>query len=76
MYLPDPKDGKPSVSLTMLGISFVTVLGFSISSVLEYTKEPGPLMELFYATAALYFGRRVSIGGKLFSGKEKGTQSE
>jgi hypothetical protein len=75
MYLPDPKDGKPSVSLTMLAISFVAVLGFSIASVLEYSKEPGPLMELFYATAALYFSRRVQIGAKTFSSKKE-TDSE
>lgn len=75
MYLPDPKDGKPSVSLTMLAVTFVTVLGFSIASVLEYAKEPGPLMELFYAAAALYFSRRVQIGSKTFSStKEKDSE--
>lgn len=74
MYITDPKDGKPSVSLTMLAVSFFTVLGFSISSVLDYSKEPGPLMELFYATAALYFSRRVTIGSKSFS--SKGNESE
>ena len=70
MYLKDPKDDSPSVSLTFLVISFVLVTGCSISTILGYTKDTEPLMQLFYATAALYFGRRVSFGSKTFSGKE------
>jgi hypothetical protein len=70
-YLEDPKDKKPSVSLTMMLLSFLILLGFCISSTLGYTKDPDALKELFYACAALYFGRRVSINNKSFSGKEK-----
>lgn len=71
MFIKDPKTGEPSVSLTFLMISFLLAAGFSIASVLDQSKNPGPLMELFYACAALYFGRRVNIGGKNFSGKEE-----
>lgn len=70
MYLKDPSTGLPSVSLTFLMISFLLAAGFSIASVLDQSKNPGPLMELFYACAALYFGRKMNIGGKNFSGKE------
>lgn len=75
MYLKDPTTGLPSVSLTFLVISFVLLVGFSTANVLEYAKDPGPFLELFYACAALYFGRRVSIGNKSFSINNKDTQS-
>lgn len=75
LYLVDPTNGQKSVSLTIMMVSFVTLLGFAIASVLEYVKNVDPLLDIFYACAALYFGRRVSINGKLFSGKE-GSKSE
>lgn len=71
MYLNDPSTNKPSVSLTFLVTAFVLVIGFSVGSVLEYSKSPEPLMDLFYACAALYFGRRVNIGNKTFSSKDE-----
>lgn len=71
-YFNDPKTKEPSVSLSFVLIAFIVVLFGSVANVLGYVeKEPGPLMELFYATAALYFGRRVSMNNKIFSGKEK-----
>lgn len=70
MYLKDPKDGKESVTLTFLVTSFILISGFSVACVLGQVKTVEPLMDLFYATAALYFGRRVTIGSKTFSGKE------
>lgn len=45
-------------------------------SVLDQAKNPEPLMQLFYACAALYFGRRVSIGSKTFSKDDKEDKSE
>jgi len=60
-YAIDPKDGKESVSLTLLWITFILILGFSIASNLEYVQEPTVLKELFYSCLALYFGRRVSF---------------
>jgi len=77
MYLKDPTTGISSVSLTFLVASFVLLVGFSTSSVLDYSKDPGPFLELFYACAALYFGRRVTIGTKSFSvNNTKETPSE
>ena len=67
MYLKDPTTNKPSVSLTFLVSSFLLVVGFSIASMFDYGNAPEPLMDLFYACAALYFGRRVNIGAKSFS---------
>lgn len=71
MYLIDPKDGKQSVTLTFMVVTFILVTGFSIAVALEQTKGIGPLMDLFYACSALYFGRRVTINNKTFSGKEE-----
>lgn len=73
MYLTDPKDGKKSVTLTFLVVSFVIFLGFACAGSLEYVKNVNSLSELFYACAALYFGRRVKVGTKSFemSGEEK-----
>jgi len=71
MYLKDPVTKEYSVSLTFLVISFALVIGFSIASVLDYSKTPEPLVDLFYACAALYFGRRISVNNKIFSGKEE-----
>lgn len=69
-YLKDPKDGKQSVTLTFLVLAFLLVSGFSVSKVLGHSGDPDPLMQLFYACAALYFGRRVTLGNKTF-GKDE-----
>ena len=70
MYLKDPKDGTPSVSLTFLVLSFILAAGFSVAAALDQTKDPEQLMQLFYACSALYFGRRVNIGNKTYSSEE------
>lgn len=66
MYLTDPKDGKKSVTLTFLVITFILFAGFAGAGALGYTKDVNSLSELFYACAALYFGRRVKVGTKTF----------
>ena len=66
-YFVDPKNDLQSVSLTLLMVSFLLLTVLSVLNALEYVKDVGPMQELFYATAALYFGRRVNINGKAFS---------
>ena len=73
MYLKDPKDGKKSVTLTFLLISFFLFSGFASAGALGYVKDVNALSELFYASAALYFGRRVRVGNKIF---ETGNNNE
>lgn len=58
MWLLDPKTSKRSVSLTMLTVSFVSIIGCAFAHVLGKLDSTGPLLELFYACSALYFGRR------------------
>lgn len=66
-WVADPKDGKPSVSLTILAVSFGLLVVAGGLEVFEVTKSTGPFMELTLSSIALYFGRRFSFGGKSFS---------
>lgn len=70
-YLVDPKTKKQSVSLTLMMISFVLLVILSTLKALEHVSSVGAFQELFYATAALYFGRRVNINNKLFSSEKE-----
>lgn len=74
MYLVDPKTNKKSVSLTFLVITFLLYTGFSVGKALEYVNQIGSLAELFYACAALYFGRRVKVGTKAFEMSQEGSK--
>ena len=75
MYLVDPKDGKQSITLTFLVVSFVLFAGFSGAEALGHAENAGSFAELFYACAALYFGRRVKVGSKAFSVSSEGQDS-
>lgn len=70
-YFIDPKNKKPSVSLTLMLVSFILLVILSTLKALEHVNSVGAFQELFYATAALYFGRRVQVGNKLFSSEEE-----
>lgn len=72
MYLTDPKTNKKSVSLTFLVITFILYTAFSVAKAFEVVNTIGSLAELFYASAALYFGRRVKVGGKAFEVTQEG----
>jgi hypothetical protein len=57
-FIIDPRTKEPSVSLSMLVISFLGVLiasGLEMSGKVENTSI---LMEAFYASAGLYWGRK------------------
>ena len=45
-------------------ISFLAVVIASGAMVLGKVDSTGPLLELFYATAGLYFGRRLKLKGR------------
>ena len=69
-YFVDPKNNLPSVSLTLMLVSFILLVVLSTLKALEHVNSVGAFQELFYATAALYFGRRVQVNNKLFSSGE------
>jgi hypothetical protein len=58
IWVVDPKDGKPSVSLTLVVISFL-ICGVSIAlEITDVTKETSMSFELFGAACGLYWGRK------------------
>jgi hypothetical protein len=67
MYLIDPKNNLKSVTLTFLVISYALLVAASVLQAGEFIKSVGYLPELFYSCSALYFGRRVQVGSKIFS---------
>lgn len=67
LYCPDPKDGKPSVSLTVLWLSIAYLLTLGVLQAMGKVNDTGVAMEFFGISSALYFGRRVSFGGKDYS---------
>lgn len=76
MKLPvfkDPKDGGPSVSLTILVVSFICVLVAGTLHMFDKVSSTSLFSEVFYSAAALYFGRRIGIGGKVFSSEKAET---
>lgn len=64
-WIKDPKDNKPSVSLTLLMVGFITVLVkliFAGMSYKEFTFGPFSASDFGLAIsplAALYWGRRL-----------------
>lgn len=73
MYLKDPGTDLPSVSLTITVATYLPLLGLAIKVATEGNLDP--LTNLFYATAALYFGRRINYGKKTIS-EDKEKKSE
>lgn len=70
MKLPvfeDPKSKEPSVSLTILVVSFLGMLAVGGLHVADKISTVSLFPELFYSAVALYFSRRLNIGGKLFT---------
>lgn len=61
LWLKDPKDSKPSVSLTLMVISFVALLAASTFHLAKLTENTSSLTELFMTTCGLYFGRRIQL---------------
>ena len=73
MYLKDPTNSQPSVSLTITIATYLPLLALAIKTAVEGNMDP--LTNLFFATAALYFGRRINYGKKTLS-EDKEKKSE
>jgi hypothetical protein len=63
-WLNNPSDGKPSVSLSLMVISFAVAMIISILQVFKQVENGGMCLEIFYATSALYFGNKFTARGK------------
>lgn len=72
MYLIDPKTNKPSVTLTLMLISFGLLTVGSIAMILGKVDSIGALLEVYIANATLYFGRRFTVKTKSLEIKQEG----
>jgi hypothetical protein len=68
-YLRDPLKGTPSVSLTMLFISFHIYILSMVNKWAGWFENVDGAFELLVLTASLYFGR--SFSGKHTTSKEE-----
>lgn len=64
IWINSPTDGKPSVSLSLMIISFAVAMVISILQVFKAVESGGMCLEIFYATSALYFGNKFTARGK------------
>ncbi len=66
-WVKDPVGKLPSVSLTLVMVTFVGVLVAGALEMAGVVKSTSLFGEIFYSSIALYFGRRMTIGNKNFS---------
>lgn len=62
LWITDPKTKEPSVSLSLLIVTFVGTLvaaGLQMAGKIESTSI---MTEMFYGNVALYFGRKFTVG--------------
>lgn len=71
IWLRDPSNNQPSVTLSLLIVSFVAALGASALHAAGQLQSTSSFVEILYSMSAIYLGRRISIGGKNFSGNEE-----
>jgi len=64
MWLTDPITNKKSVSLTLLTVTSICFIIFCGLDAFGKVKSISSFNELFYATLALYFGRRTAFTSK------------
>lgn len=70
LFVKDPNTGLPSVSLTILMLSFFAVLGAGVAEMFEAVKSTSVLNEIFFSASALYFGRKMSVKGQDYSSEK------
>jgi len=70
LWLSDPKTKEPSVSLSMLVLTFVGTLAAASLHMAGKVENVSCMTELFYANVALYFGRRFTVNGKTASSEK------
>lgn len=61
-WIPDPKTKEPSVSLTLLVVSFLGLVIVGALEIFQMVKTTSVFETLFMTTSGLYFGRRLSLG--------------
>lgn len=64
LYLKDPKTKEPSLTLTLMWISFYMLIAGSIAFIFGQIETTGPLLEIYVTNATLYFSRRFTFQTK------------
>lgn len=75
MWLKDPKDDKPSVSLTLLVLSCIVLLIVGLLDCFGIIKSTSIFLEFTMSLIALYFGRRLTFKGQVFGDSEEKEKS-
>jgi len=71
LLIKDPKgDQAPSVSLTMMLVTFIVLLVAAGLEMAGKVKGTSIILEAFWGTAGLYFGRKFTARGQVI-GVEK-----
>ncbi len=71
----DPKTHLASISFTLLVLSFLYAAIMIVLNVSKQVENISYVMELFYASAALYFGRTLGTKGRVVQvSEEKGNE--
>jgi hypothetical protein len=63
-WMINPIDSKPSVSLTLMFVSFIICMIISILQIFKAVDSGGMSLEIFFATSALYFGNKFTARSK------------
>lgn len=69
-FITDPRTKEPSVSLTLLLVTFASVLLAACLQMAGVISDTSVLTELFYANSALYFGRRFTFKNNNYSSEK------
>lgn len=69
-WIKDPVGQLPSVSLTILMVTFVGVLTAGSLEMAGLVKSTSLFTEIFYSACALYFSRRMTFGNKNYSSEK------
>ena len=75
-WMVDPKNGKQSVTLTLMIISFILLVAGVIAMIFGKIDSIGPLLELYVTNTVLYYGRRAKLKTKNLSVEQEGTSNE
>lgn len=76
LYLKDPKTKEPSLTLTLMWISFYMLIAGSIAFIFGQIETTGPLLEIYVTNATLYFSRRFTFQTKNLTVNNPGETNE
>lgn len=69
-WINDPSTKQPSVSLTLLLVAFLGTVVAGSLQLAGLVTSSSIFLELTLTFVALYFGRRLNIGGKQFTSEK------